>query len=103
MINNYELESINDKIELELNKITFKYLRGDKMDIEKIHKSLTNQKPNEEQIERIENLRYSCMIMADEINDKCPDSREKSLAITKLEECLMWAVKSIVLEEKDNK
>ena len=31
------------------------------------------------------------------IQGKCPDSREKSLAITKLEESVMWAVKSIVV------
>jgi len=27
--------------------------------------------------------------------DTCENSREKSLAITKLEECVMWAVKGI--------
>jgi hypothetical protein len=69
------------------------------MDIDKIRKSLTNQKPNEKQIKRIEELRNGSFAFANEINNKCPDSREKSLAITKLEECLMWAVKSIVLEE----
>lgn len=31
------------------------------------------------------------------IQGKCPDSREKSLAITKLEESVMWAVKSIIV------
>lgn len=29
------------------------------------------------------------------IEGKCPPSRERSLAVTKLEECVMWAVKSI--------
>ena len=29
------------------------------------------------------------------IEGKCPQSRERSLAVTKLEECVMWAVKSI--------
>ena len=31
------------------------------------------------------------------ILEECPNSREKSLAITKLEECVMWANKSIAL------
>lgn len=35
-----------------------------------------------------ENL-LQCIIVA------CPNCREKSLAITKLEECVMWANKSI--------
>lgn len=29
------------------------------------------------------------------LNEYCPDSREKSLALTKLEECVMWANASI--------
>ena len=29
------------------------------------------------------------------IEGKCPPSRERSLSVTKLEECVMWAVKSI--------
>lgn len=32
------------------------------------------------------------------INDVCHDGREKSLAMTKLEECVMWANKSISFE-----
>ena len=32
------------------------------------------------------------------INDVCRDGREKSLAMTKLEECVMWANKSISFE-----
>lgn len=33
------------------------------------------------------------------IDELCPDSREKSLAITKLEECMMWANASIARNE----
>lgn len=29
------------------------------------------------------------------IEGKCPQSRSRSLAITKLEECVMWAVRAI--------
>ena len=32
------------------------------------------------------------------INDVCHDGREKSQAMTKLEECVMWANKSISFE-----
>lgn len=35
------------------------------------------------------------------IEGKCPPSRERSLAVTKLEECVMWAVKSIALGGED--
>ena len=33
------------------------------------------------------------------INEFCKDGRDKSLALTKLEECVMWANKSIAKEQ----
>lgn len=33
------------------------------------------------------------------IEEQCPDGREKSLAITKLEEALMWANESVARDE----
>lgn len=37
--------------------------------------------------------------LAQRINDICPDSREKSIALTKLEEVMMWANASIARNE----
>jgi hypothetical protein len=68
------------------------------MDKEKIFRSMTNIKPNEEQIERIEELRSYYKDVVDGLGILCKDSRELSIAITNLEDSLMWAVKSIVLE-----
>jgi len=67
--------------------------------IEQIQKGMTNIKPNEEQINRIEIIRtlYKSLVRALLENSK--QSREQSLAITKLEESLMFATKNIVLEE----
>lgn len=36
------------------------------------------------------------------INDLCPDGREKDIAMVKLEECVMWANKSISLENESD-
>lgn len=36
-------------------------------------------------------VRQSCRELADYINEACPDGREKSTAITRLEEVMMWA------------
>ena len=36
-------------------------------------------------------VRQNCRALADFINEKCPDGREKSLAITGLEEVMFWA------------
>lgn len=35
-------------------------------------------------------LRNSTTILAESIDIYCPESREKSIALTKLEECLFW-------------
>lgn len=35
------------------------------------------------------------------IQGKCPESREKSLAFTKLEECIMWANAAIFRNETE--
>lgn len=59
--------------------------------------SLTNHKPDEEQISRIEDLRRGADQFTTFLDVHVPDSREKSLAKTKLEECVMWAVKGLIL------
>lgn len=40
-------------------------------------------------------LREKIANVADIIDIYCPDGREKDLALTKLEECLMWVNKSL--------
>jgi hypothetical protein len=47
--------------------------------------------PSPEQIPIYQELRTRCGELAQYINDVVPDSREKSLAVTKLEEVVMWA------------
>lgn len=68
------------------------------MDFTKLERSMTNIKPNDDQIQRIEKLRESFKKAGESLFENCNQSREMSLAITKLEESLMWATKSIVLE-----
>lgn len=53
---------------------------------------------NQNQIDLSNEVR-SVIIMTATTLDKLPEGREKALAYTKLEEALMWANKSIVLEE----
>jgi hypothetical protein len=42
-----------------------------------------------------ETLRMEFKNLAKRVDELCPDSREKSLAMTKLEEAVMWANASI--------
>lgn len=47
--------------------------------------------------ELMESLRCAADYMDRIINQCCPPGREKDLCIMKLEECLMWGNKSIVI------
>ena len=55
----------------------------------------TYHAPKEGQPEKYTKIRSSAGILAAIINDACPESREKSLAFTALEEAVMWANASI--------
>ena len=57
-------------------------------------------KLNHEQENRVNTIRLIFSNMYDWIDENCKNSRETSLAITKLEEAQMWAIKSISREEK---
>ena len=52
-----------------------------------------------EQQDRIDLIRSSFSNMYDVIDINCKNSRETSLAITKLEEAQMWTIKGISREE----
>lgn len=54
------------------------------------------QRPTPEQVEQIEIVREALKAAHDTILRTIPASRERSLAITKLEEASMWANKGIV-------
>lgn len=51
--------------------------------------------PKEGQPEKYTAIREKAKELAYLIDELCPDSREKSLAITKIEEASMWANASI--------
>lgn len=62
-------------------------------------KRFTYHAPTGHQPARYEELRNEARLLAVTINDVCPESWEKSLAITKLEEAIMWANASIARNE----
>jgi hypothetical protein len=62
--------------------------------------SLSHQTPDEVGVARIEKLRAAAKILGAEIEQTSVPTRERSLAITKLEEALMWAVKGVVLQHR---
>lgn len=61
----------------------------------------TYHAPKSNQGERYEFLRGSAKKLAEEILDFTPESREQSLAITHLEQAVMWANAAIARREKE--
>ena len=69
------------------------------MDIKDLENRFTYHAPKEGQPKKYETLRNLGKDLAMLINMECPDSREKSLAITKLEEVIFWCNASIARNE----
>lgn len=65
-----------------------------------IENNFKNHFLGEKQAEKHELIRNKTKELAYLIDDMCPNSREKSLAMTKLEECAMWVNASIARNEK---
>jgi hypothetical protein len=70
-----------------------------KTPIEQIENNFKYHAPKAGQPERYNQLREKAKELAYLINELCPNSRERALAITKLEETSMWANASIAREE----
>ena len=67
--------------------------------IENLKNRFTYHAPKETQPQKYENIRENALAFAELLNEMCPDSREKSLAITALEEAVMWANAAIARNE----
>ena len=55
--------------------------------------------PKGTQLFRYNGIREAAKYLAAVIEMACPESREKSLSFTKLDECVMWANASIARNE----
>lgn len=64
-----------------------------------LEKRFTYHPPKPGQPERYDKLREKAKLFSFDIHENCPDSREKSLALTKLEEVVMWANAAIARNE----
>ena len=69
------------------------------MDENTIANYFTYHPPKDGQQEKYEDLREEAKTLTIKINNLCPESREKSLAVTKLREAIMWANASIAVNE----
>lgn len=72
------------------------------MDNETIFRNFTIPNPTSTKFRRDNMLHEVARDFALTIQMNCPESREKSLAITKLEECIMWASAAIDRNETED-
>ncbi|MFJ2737684.1 hypothetical protein [Streptomyces sp. NPDC087317] len=54
------------------------------------HRFAFHAAPNQEKRDAHTSVRQACRRLADHINETCPDGREKSLALTAIEEAMFW-------------
>ena len=64
-----------------------------------ISKRFTHYAPSDDQLPRYKAIRRTALEFATLILESTPTSREQSLAITALEECVMWANAAIARNE----
>jgi hypothetical protein len=67
-----------------------------------IDKPYAYHKPSSTGLEKINCLRDLFSVVDREMKNVCPPSRELSIAITKLEETAMWAIKAVVFNDKES-
>ena len=69
------------------------------MDVDELKNRFIYHPLKDGQAERYQEIRNYAHGLASLINHQCPESREKSLAITHLEDAVMWANASIARHE----
>ena len=69
------------------------------MDQFELENRFTYYPPKNDQAERYEKIRAGALGFAIFLNSMCPDSREKNIVMTKLDELMMFANASIARNE----
>jgi hypothetical protein len=70
------------------------------MEYADVRNRFTYHPPNDEQIQKYEQLRTGAGNLAMMVSDFCPPGREKQLALTQLEQAVMWANAAIAREQE---
>lgn len=70
------------------------------MNAEELKNRFTYHAPNVTQMQEYESIRKNILHVATLLREYCPESRELSLAITKLEEAVFWANAAIAREKE---
>jgi len=86
-------------MELDVKRTVVGSYHPSEQQISQIQKAFTYHPPQDGQRERYEEIRDKFGELACRLTALCPPSRELSLAMTKIEEAVMWANASIARNE----
>lgn len=67
--------------------------------MEEISKTYSYHKPSPDGLERIIRLRQAFILLDMRVRDLAPESRERAIAITNIEQAAMWAIKSVLYND----
>lgn len=67
-----------------------------------IDKPFAYHRPSVDGLQRITQLRELFSVAKKVIEEVCPDSRHRSVAITELETAAMWAIKAVVFNDPNS-
>lgn len=93
----YAVAAFCDQKDAELQAMIDEMSKSMRIDIER---NFTYHTPTPEQLEKYALIRKRCGELGEMLQDICPDSRERSVAMTNLEQVAMWANASIAREGK---
>lgn len=71
------------------------------MELQELNNRFTYHAPKSDQPKRYQEIRSTALTLASVVNLLTPESREKSLAFTKIEEAVFWANAAIARNEKE--
>jgi hypothetical protein len=77
----------------------FSQYRPTAEDLQRLGNNFDHHSPKGQQGERYTEIRSRCKQLAHFLHFECPPSRERSVALTKLEEVMFWANASIARNE----
>lgn len=69
------------------------------IDVFELENIFTYHAPHGDQTERYGELRAAAKAFAELVVTRCPESRERSIALTRVREAIMWANASIAINE----
>jgi hypothetical protein len=67
-----------------------------------IDKPFAYHKPSPKGMEKITALRAAFSMVKAVVEENCPESRQRSVAITELETSAMWAIKAVVFNDSES-